>query len=224
MAVYGNNYQPGIAIEDAAKIDNFAETFSLLRDNNRLSIEGRPLIKGRDTLFLNLANFAEKEYSLQIEGKNFNNVTATLEDRFTHSAMALDLKATTCYKFTVGKDTISAGRLLITFNSKTIPVIPDPKPDPVADTVAVPVSGNGLFFKVSPNPVSDQLQVSFKTATIDNTVIHLINSVGQTVKTVDAGKTAAATINIAVGNLPAGLYVVQLWSREKNVATQKIIN
>jgi len=85
------------------------------------------------------------------------------------------------------------------------------------------LQATAVILKISPNPVSNQLQVSFKTASIDNTVIHIINSAGQAVITVNAGKTAAASINIPVGNLPAGLYVVQLLSGEKKVAIQKII-
>ncbi len=214
VALFGNNYKAGIAKEDAAKMDNFNETFALTRNNNRLSIEGRPTIKGNDTLFFAMSNFSKKEYVLKIDGSNFSEANATLIDNYTGTKTALDLAAINTYSFTVNGDAASANsnRFMITFGS-------------TANIAAGETTDNNasLFVKVSPNPVSNQLQVNFKTAATENTVIKVINSLGQTVKTVNAGKVNAGNISIPTTSLANGLYTVQLISGNKNIASHKIV-
>ncbi len=213
VAIFGNNYKAGIAKEDAGKMDNFNETFALTRNNNRLSIEGRPTIKGNDTLFFAMNNFSKKEYVLKIDGSNFSEANATLIDNYTGTKTALDLASITTYNFTVNGDAASAGsdRFMITFGSTA--------------TIAAgeTTDNSNLFVKVGPNPVSNQLMVNFKTATTETTVIKVINSLGQTVRTVNAGKVNAGSITIPATSLSAGLYTVQLISGDKKLATQKIV-
>ncbi len=213
VAIFGNNYKAGIAKEDAGKMDNFNENFSLTRNNNRLSIEGRPTIKGNDTLFFAMNNFSKKEYVLKIDGSNFSEANATLIDNYTGTKTAIDLAGINTYNFTVNGDAASAGndRFMITFGSTT------------NIAAGETTETNNLFVKLSPNPVSNQLQVNFKTATTANTVIKVINSLGQTVKTVNAGKVNAGNISIPTGSLADGLYTVQLISGDKKIASQKIV-
>jgi hypothetical protein len=183
-----------------------------MRNNEKLSIEGRPLVNGNDTLFLHLSNFSKKEYTLQIDGSRFAGITATLVDKFTNTQQAIDLAGNTAYTFTINSDAASAasGRFMVVFGS-------------TATTAIDNATGNELFVKISPNPVKDQLQVRFKTAAVAGTTIKVINSLGQVVRTVNAGKVNAGNFTISTNSLPAGLYTVQLISDENKIATQKVV-
>ncbi len=206
VAIFGN-YKTAIS-----KFTNFNETFALARNGQTLSIEGRPTVTGNDTLFFSLSNFGKREYSLVIDGSNFTNTTATLEDAYTGIKQPIDLSGVNKYNFTVTDDVKSSSnnRFIVTFGS-------------TAKQIGDVVADNSLFVKMSPNPVSNQLQVSFKTADVDNTTIHIINSLGQIVKTVEAGKVNAGNISIPVANLSTGVYSIQLLSGGKNIATQKLV-
>ncbi len=212
VALFDNSFKVGVAKEDAAKLANFNENISFVRNNEKLSIEGRPLVSGNDTLFLHLSNFSKKEYTLNIDGNRFAGTTATLFDKFTNTQQAIDLAGTTTYKFTINSEAASAAsdRFVIAFGS-------------TATTVTDNVADNELFVKISPNPIKDQLQIRFKTTDATNTVIKVINNLGQIVRTVNAGKVNAGNFTISASSLPAGLYTVQLISGDSKIATQKIV-
>lgn len=74
-------------------------------------------------------------------------------------------------------------------------------------------------FTISPNPVTDHIQVQSATA-IKKVVITAAN--GQIIRTVSL---AANTYNtsVAMDNVPAGIYMVQLTDAADKVTTQKII-
>ena len=206
VVVFGN-YKTAVN-----KFSNFNETFALARNGQTFSIEARPTIADKDTLFFSLTNFGKRDYSLVIDGSNFKNAVATLEDAYTKTKQSIDLVGTTTYNFTVNDDakSTSSDRFIITFGS-------------TATQVADVVANNSLFIKMSPNPVVNQLQISFKTADTDNTTINIINSLGQVVKTVDAGKVNSGNLSIPVTNLSSGVYTVQLLKGGKNIATQKLV-
>ncbi len=214
VALFDKNYKGGIDKEDAGKMDNFNETFALTRNNNNLSIEGRPLFNNGDTLFFSMRNFAKKGYSLVMDGSNFKDVNAMLEDRYTGTKQPLQLNASNTYGFVVNNDAASASnnRFMITFGSTATN-----SAEGLIDNIPT------LFVKLSPNPVLNQLQVNFKTAIAENTVIKVLNSLGQTVRKVDAGKVNAGNINISTASLSNGLYTVQLISGGKKVASQKMV-
>ncbi len=214
VALFGSQYKALVDDNDIAKFTNFNETFGLRRDNKVLGLEARPLVASTDTLYFNMSNFGKRDYNLVINSSNFSNTTATLEDKYTSTKQAIDLSVTTAYKFTVNSDAGSSSndRFLITLGSTaTI----------AASTDAA--ANNGLFVKMSPNPVANQLQVSFKTATINQATINIVNSLGQVVKTINAGKTDNGNITVSVASLSTGIYTVQLLSGDKQISSQKLV-
>ncbi len=214
VALFDNNFKAGIAKEDAVKFDNFNENISLIRNGEKLSIEGRPLVKDADTLFVGLNNFSKTAYKLIVDAVNLKNVTAVLIDKYAGTTKPLNAEGSTTYNFTVNADATSAAndRFMITFGNTTS--------GNIADAID---SNNDLYVKLSPNPVSNQLLVRFKTATSENTIIKVVNNLGQTVRTVNAGKVNQGNITISTNSLSAGLYTVQLVSGDKKVITQKIV-
>ena len=214
VALFGKDYSASVSMdEDALKFTNFNESFSLRSNDQNLSIEKRPLVSGNDTLHFTLGNFGKRDYSFVIDGNNFANTTAMLEDKYTATKQAIDLAGATTYNFTVNADagSNSNDRFIITLGS-------------TATIVATDVTtNNNLFVKMSPNPVSNQLQLSFKTEKAEQATIKIINSLGQVVKTVNAGKTDNGNISISVTSLSTGVYTVQLLSGDKQVTTQKLV-
>ncbi len=214
VAVFDRNYKHSIATEDAVKMNNFAETFSLKRGSELLSIEGRPLVTKSDTLFFSLQGFAKKEYALAIDGSHFKDVNAVLTDNYNNTKQVIDLSAKTTYSFTVNGDnaSFSDNRFMIVLGSTA-------KESIITDAV----DNSSLFVKMGPNPMVNILKVNFKTASAESKVIRIINSLGQVVARVDAGNINAGNITVPTGKLAAGFYTAQLLSGAKEIASQKII-
>ncbi len=111
------------------------------------------MVTANDTLFCNLSNFGKRGYTFVIDGINFTNTAATLEDKYTATKQSIDLAGTTTYNFVINDEAASAAkdRFIITFGNTT----------PIS-TITTDPSATGLFVKMSPNPVSNLLIVSFK--------------------------------------------------------------
>ena len=96
---------------DAAKLNNFNENISLVRNNRYLSVESRPFPIERDTLFVPFWNLKIRDYALSITSNNFAgiNQTAILTDRFTNTQKVVNLSdTTTMYPFTITGDPASS--------------------------------------------------------------------------------------------------------------------
>ncbi len=215
VALFGSNYTTIVdSKEDITKFTNLNETFGLKRNGMVLGLEARPIVATNDTLFFSLSNFAKKSYNLVIDGSNFEpTTTAKLEDKFTGTTTALALDSSTNYSFIVTDDVASSSndRFKIIFGNTP------------ASTVIADGAAASLYVKMSPNPVTNQLQVSFKTATAEATSIKIVNNLGQVVKIVNAGKISTGNVLIPVSELASGVYSVQLLSADKVIRTQQVV-
>ena len=107
-------------VYDAAKINNFNENISLVRNNRYLSVESRPYPTKADTLFVPFWNLQTRDYALTITSKQFAglNQTAVLMDKFTSTQKVIDLNDTTIiYPFSITSDPASSSlnRFIIVF-------------------------------------------------------------------------------------------------------------
>ena len=96
---------------DAAKLNNFNENLSLVRDNKYLSIESRPFPTRNDTLYLPFWNLTQNSYAFEITSSKFIGVnqTARLIDAFTKTETFLEMNdGTIVYPFTVSSDPASS--------------------------------------------------------------------------------------------------------------------
>jgi hypothetical protein len=110
--------QSATEVYDAAKINNFNENISLVRNGRYLSVESRPFPAKTDTLFVPFWNLKARDYALTIASSNFAgiNQTAVLIDKFTNTQKILDLSGgTITYPFTISSNPASSslGRFLI---------------------------------------------------------------------------------------------------------------
>jgi hypothetical protein len=111
-ARYSNSYNVAPnEIYDAAKLNNFNENLSLVRNNTYLSVESRPYPTQSDTLYLPFWGLTIRDYSFQIIASDFVgiNQTARLIDAFTNTETPLDLNdGTITYPFSVTANAASS--------------------------------------------------------------------------------------------------------------------
>lgn len=92
-----------ISTEDVVKMPGFAENLGILRDNQTLAIEKRPIISSNDTIFLRLWNTTTASYQFEFNPTNIDaaNMTAFLQDNYTATSTPLNLTTVSTLNFTV---------------------------------------------------------------------------------------------------------------------------
>jgi hypothetical protein len=84
LAAFDSSFLNSTGSEDAVKMENAAETVSILNDTDTLSIDARKKPQHNDTLFLNTARLTRPQYSFQIFAQQMESdtVLAYLEDKY----------------------------------------------------------------------------------------------------------------------------------------------
>ncbi len=125
QARFGTTYSAAIAAEDIAKPGNFNEGLAIRRSNTSLTVEGRPLITNKDTIFLSLTNTAYKNYQLQLKADNFSSagVTGYVEDSYTGQSHYVNMYGNvTTIEFVINSNAASQApdRFRVVFQPGTI--------------------------------------------------------------------------------------------------------
>lgn len=171
LARYHNTYNVDVINgEDAGKMLNTEENFSLKRNGNLLAIESRPLIDGDDTLFVSMSNIKQnRSYKFAFDPQNFDapGLTAYLEDAFVNNATPVSLSAPTEVVFTTttAAGSFAADRFRIVFKQSST------------------LSSGGLTVKAS---------LTEKQVRIDWSMVNENNVKGYTVERSADGKTFTA--------------------------------
>ncbi len=124
---YSNVFSNELDNEDASKLNNFSENIAVKRNGQMLAIERRQIIGDADTIFFNLSQLRQKEYSLQltVQGLQQAGLYVLLEDKFTGKKVPVSLFATDSYTFIVNSEAGSYAadrlRLLVKKNPVFIP-------------------------------------------------------------------------------------------------------
>jgi hypothetical protein len=106
---FDDQFTDKVDIDDALKFTNITENLSILRHNQYLSIERRPVIKDNDTIFLQLSKTTQRSYRFAFEPTNLDpGVTAFLEDSYTKQSTPLNVLANSVYNFVINADAKSA--------------------------------------------------------------------------------------------------------------------
>ena len=110
--------------EDAVKINNFAENFSLAPEGKLISIERRQPVMVNDTIFYKMWKMKQKDYVLELAPDNMADptLTAYLEDKYTGQRTMVSLTDTSLYPFTINGDagSIDSSRFRIVFKPAVI--------------------------------------------------------------------------------------------------------
>ncbi len=133
---------------DAAKMNNFNENLSLVRNGRYMSIESRPYPTQKDTLFISFWNLKNRDYAFTISSTMFAgiNQTALLIDNFTNTQTILDMNdGVVTYPFSVTSNVASSNlnRFLIV----------------MAPVTVLPVT----FTKINASLIGSKVQVSWAT-------------------------------------------------------------
>jgi hypothetical protein len=106
---FDDQFADKVDIEDALKFTNITENLSILRHNQYLAIERRPVIKDNDTIFLQLSKTTQRSYRFEFEPTNLDpGVTAFLEDSYTKQSTPVNVLANSTYNFVINADAKSA--------------------------------------------------------------------------------------------------------------------
>jgi hypothetical protein len=120
---YNDAYSNGLD-DDAPKMNNFGENFSIMRSGTRLAIEQRMLINYTDTTFFNMWNMGQRSYRLVIITYNLEHpgLLGFLEDAFLGTSTPLLLNSTNTYDFSVNSSAGSnaIGRFRIIFRNPSL--------------------------------------------------------------------------------------------------------
>ncbi|MCP9751987.1 hypothetical protein [Ferruginibacter sp. HRS2-29] len=121
---FGEEFGNAIDADDALKIPNSGENFSLMRTGQNLSVEARAVLNtGSDTIFYNITNLRQQAYQLKFAPKNMPAaITAFLVDRFLASSTALSITDSSTVDFTVTSAPASyaANRFYVVFKPLTV--------------------------------------------------------------------------------------------------------
>ena len=121
--IYDTEYSNALAKEDASKLVNAGENFSLLRSAKKLIVEGRKPITGSDTIYYHMSGLKTQAYQLSFEPLHLSHwgVTATLVDRFSGSRIPISITDSSYYPFTITGDAASkaSDRFMLVFSPAT---------------------------------------------------------------------------------------------------------
>ncbi|MCW3106343.1 MAG: C-terminal target protein [Segetibacter sp.] len=123
---FSDDFSSSIGDEDSQKFTNLDENIAVLKSEKVLSIEGRKLINGSDTVQLKLWQLTQTNYTLKVGFEKFpENVEGYLEDNYLHTSTPLNSNSETLVPFSITSDAASAAadRFKIVFESlATLPV------------------------------------------------------------------------------------------------------
>lgn len=210
--LFTKNGTEEVSDQDAIKIGEGYVSIAGLVNNTKLAIDRRPLLLGDKEVKLYVNGWATGNYTLHIEGKEtFDKLTdITLIDAYTNQRVPINTMQKTYHFYIDINDPGSRGanRFSLAFEQKK-------------DLQNLHSGSSAIIY---PNPFSDKLRIK----TLNNehmlAVAIIRNLLGSIVSTQQINLYAGNDTEIAVGNLIAGMYFVQLVDKSSNktIATFKI--
>ena len=109
LVEFNNRYSDAVDKEDAIKLININENFSLSRNGKTLAIERRSVISEKDTIFFQLSRTTPSNYQFTFSPVNMDSsFNAFLEDTYLVKKILVSLSDISTYPFTVSSDSVSA--------------------------------------------------------------------------------------------------------------------
>lgn len=209
VALFGKAFSADIDKTDIDKFANFNETIGLKRADKMLGLETRPSIKGLDTLYLNLKNFAKKKYTMVINANQLPATDVIIEDKYTLAKFAINASSDNSYQFAITDDIASMAddRFKVILNKTNSGTFAN------AATVSI------TSLVLSPNPTANSLQVNISNSNA-KIQLQIINALGQTLYTTT---TSGGKVTIPVNNLAKGIYTVQLLNDGKLITSKLFV-
>lgn len=110
LVEFDDRFNAGIDGQDAIKLGNVKETIAFTMGGNLLAINRRPLLFGRDTLYLHFSNTTQRKYQFQLlAGKlQQHNLAGFIEDQYLNKLTPMNMDGTTNVDFEVTSSDLSA--------------------------------------------------------------------------------------------------------------------
>ncbi len=157
---------------------------------------------------MNISSAPRTTYTLQVTDYSLpGDKTVYLHDKYTNSYVLLSNG--TSYPFTVNSDTGSQGqnRMELVFNVNT------------NNTGVSNVNNTQSSVQIVPNPASSNISLNYSKAFAGGKTISIINAMGQVMRTWNSNDTY---VNVFVGDLPSGIYLVKT-ATGTNISTERFI-
>jgi hypothetical protein len=122
FAEFNDAFSDSVLLEDAPKFSNINENIALVRYNNVLAAERRPIVKNTDTIFLKLWKTTARNYQFEFIPINLNATEIILQDSYLNTNTNLNLATATKINFTIDANAASAAtnRFRIVFKISTV--------------------------------------------------------------------------------------------------------
>jgi hypothetical protein len=211
--VFDAAYSKAVDAADAPKLGNPGVNFAIETDSKLIAIEGTAPVQDKDAVQFRMWNLQPQTYKLEIAADKLaaEGLTAVVEDKYLHTATAIDLNSTTTLNFTVDGNTGSsdANRFRIVFKK-----------------AAIAVADSKQGYSIAPNPVENgRMNLQFRNQSAGKYAIRVMSLTGQTLKQATishAGGTAAQQISLPA-NMVSGSYQVEIISPDKTRTVQMIV-
>lgn len=205
---FGDKYKADKEYEDGAKfINSDVNFYSITKDDNRLSLDYRKLKDG-DIIPLGLITNQARSFTIKVEDVKLDAGTSLyLIDKLLNTQTKLEIGTT--YDFATTTNAASQGEGRFEIGMKQTPTI-------------LPVLVSNFSVKLSPNPATDMVKVTFTNVEAANTTISIVNAEGKTVRLENAGNVQNGQISINVKGLAKGNYYVTL-NNGTDKKTEKLV-
>jgi len=122
FAEFNDVFSDSVLLEDAPKFSNINENIALVRNNNVLAAERRPVVNSTDTIYFKLWKTTARKYQFEFIPTNLNVAEIILQDSYLNTSTNLSLIAATRINFTVDANAASAAtnRFRIVFKNATV--------------------------------------------------------------------------------------------------------
>lgn len=112
VVVFDNAFSNAVDGDDAVKMNNSGENLAVKRDNRLLVVEGRQAIIDKDTIYLEMWNMLQQQYSLEIDATlmDVTDVTATLVDKYLGTNTPINIGLTNFINFSCDANAASKAR------------------------------------------------------------------------------------------------------------------
>lgn len=160
-AVFSTSYHKGIDENDASKMFNSGENFSIVIDNELFSVEARSTPVTGDTVYYSLKNLKQQVYKIVFspQGIPSRRLTPFLIDRYLGTSTALSLVGSTEIQFRISADQNSkrTDRFYIVFKDRN------------RHSSTIPIGE----YTISKKPIEYPIKISLKNNPISNFMLNL---------------------------------------------------
>ena len=198
MIFFSDTTSSSLDTLDGPKLGNPDLNFySYSSDNNQLAIDQKPYVAGQ-VIKLGLTTDINQTYTMKVEDYDVpQGGTLYLHDKYLNTTQAMQQGMR--YTFNVTDDAASQGDNRFEINVNTTTAVAN-----------VNAAGSQLTVNMFPNPAADHVSVSFEAPAKGDASITISNLVGQQVYANSIGSIQAGSVNIPLGNIASGVYLLTM--------------